>query len=154
MNQYVYTVQASRLGMLDNPTEEEKEIAEQHLAYMSKLFDDGIAIFGGALGVRDSRHMGLVIYQAEDDAAAKGIALTPSSADGDVFVLAYTQGSSGSVDLGATLTVGEAYVVSTNKGAIAPIGDLTTGDYVTVLGIASAADNLLLNINVSGVVKP
>lgn len=91
---------------------------------------------------------------AEDDAAAKGIALTPSSADGDVFVLAYTQGSSGSVDLGATLTVGEAYVVSTNKGAIAPIGDLTTGDYVTVLGIASAADNLLLNINVSGVVKP
>lgn len=73
MNQYVYTVQVSRLGMLHNPTEEEKEIAGQHLAYMSKLFDDGIAIFGGAAGVRDSRHMGLIIYQAENDEAAKAI---------------------------------------------------------------------------------
>lgn len=73
MNQYIYTVQVSRLGMLNNPTEEEKDIAGQHLAYMSSLFDDGIAIFGGALGVRDSRHMGLVIYQAEDDEAAKAV---------------------------------------------------------------------------------
>lgn len=73
MNQYIYTVQVTRLGMLTNPTEEERDIAGQHLAYMSKLFDDGVAIFGGALAVRDSRHMGLVIFQAEDDEAAKAI---------------------------------------------------------------------------------
>lgn len=73
MKQYIYTVQVSRLGMLTSPTEEESEITGQHLAYMSQLFDDSIAIFGGALGVRDSRHFGLVIFQAEDDEAAKAI---------------------------------------------------------------------------------
>jgi uncharacterized protein len=76
MNQYVYTVQVARLGMLHNPTKEENEVAEQHLAYMNGLFDEGIAIFAGAVAVRDSRHMGLVIYQAEDDEAAKAIVHT------------------------------------------------------------------------------
>ena len=73
MNQYVYTVHVSRLGMLKDPTEEERNIAGQHVAYMSSLFDAGVAIFGGAVRVHDSRHMGLVIYQAEDDDAAKSI---------------------------------------------------------------------------------
>lgn len=89
-----------------------------------------------------------------DDAAANAIALTPAAADGDEFVRAYTIAETGSIDLGATLTVGEVYVVSTNKGKIAPLSDLTTGDYVTILGVASATDNLLLNINASGVAKP
>lgn len=91
---------------------------------------------------------------AESTAAANAIALTPAAADGDLFVRAYTQGENGNIDLGATLTIGETYVVSTNTGKIAPIGDLTTGDYVTYLGVASAADNLLLNINATGVAKP
>jgi uncharacterized protein YciI len=73
MNQYVYTVQVSRLGMLKDPTAHERNIAGQHLTYMGDLFDDGVAIFGGAVGVRDSRHKGVVIYQAEDDDAAKAV---------------------------------------------------------------------------------
>ena len=60
----------------------------------------------------------------------------------------------GSIDLGATLTVGETYVVSTNVGAIAPIGDLTTGDYTKILGVATATDALKLGIYNSGVAKP
>jgi len=89
---------------------------------------------------------------AETSASAAGIALSPAGADADYFVLA--EGDGANIDLGATLTVGETYVVSTNKGAIAPIGDLTTGDYVTHLGVASATDNLVLKINVSGTAKP
>lgn len=73
MNQYMYTVQVARLEMLHNPTEEEKRIGTEHIAYMQKLTDEGIGIFGGALTVRDSRHMGLFIFEAEDDIQAREI---------------------------------------------------------------------------------
>jgi uncharacterized protein YciI len=73
MNQYMYTVQVTRLGMLHHPTEEESRIAAEHIAYMQKLTDDGIGIFGGAMNVRDSRHFGLFIFQAEDDVQARSI---------------------------------------------------------------------------------
>ena len=73
MNQYLYTVQATRLGMLHHPTEEESRIAAEHNAYMQKLTDEGIGIFGGAMNVHDSRHFGLFIFQAEDDVQARSI---------------------------------------------------------------------------------
>ncbi len=65
---------------------------------------------------------------------ADGIALTPAATDG-YFIL--QEGVGGFVNLGATLTVGETYVVSATVGAIAPIGDLTTGDYPCILGVAT-----------------
>lgn len=73
MNQYLYTVQVVRVGMLQEPTQEEVRIAKDHLAYMQGLFDEGIGIFNGAIGVRDSRHFGLVVYEAEDNATAAAI---------------------------------------------------------------------------------
>lgn len=86
---------------------------------------------------------------SSDTATATGIALTPASAD-EYFTMA----TSGPIDLGATLTVGETYVVSATPGKIAPIGDLVTGDYPTHLGVAITAGKLQLNINASGVAKP
>lgn len=83
-------------------------------------------------------------------AVAAGIALTPA-AIGETFVLAQ---NGTAVDVGATLTVGATYVVSATKGKIAPIADLTSGDYVTILGVAAAADTLVLDINVTGVATP
>jgi uncharacterized protein YciI len=73
MNQYIYTVQVVRQAMLDSPTEEEQRIAGEHLAYMQGLMNSGTGIFAGGLQVRDSRHFGLMVYQAEDDAAAKTV---------------------------------------------------------------------------------
>jgi uncharacterized protein YciI len=73
MNQYLYTLQVTRLGMLHHPTAEEQSIAAHHIAYMQKLVAEGIGIFGGALSVRDSRHMGLFIFQAEDETQARQI---------------------------------------------------------------------------------
>ncbi len=88
---------------------------------------------------------------ANDTAAkaeAKGIALTPASTNGYFIGL-----EDGPVDVGATLSVGGLYVVSATKGAIAPVADLTTNDYVTTLGVAISASVLDLNIQVSGIQK-
>jgi len=74
LKQYLYTVQVGRIGMLTDPTEKEKGIASEHVAYMKKLTKEGIGIFGGAVnGIRDSRHLGLFVFQAENDNAARAI---------------------------------------------------------------------------------
>lgn len=83
-----------------------------------------------------------------DTANVYGVALTSGAADDYVIVV-----ERGEINLGATLTVGETYVVSANAGGIAPIGDLVSTNYVSILGVATAADNLELSINVSGIAK-
>ena len=60
---------------------------------------------------------------------------------------------SGSINVGATLTVGQTYINSTNAGGIAPISDLQTGSYVSILGVATSATNLKLGIINSGTVR-
>jgi len=82
-------------------------------------------------------------------AQAKGIALTPCATDG-YFAMA----NDGLVNLGATLAVGQVYVCSATKGGIAPYADLTTNDYVTVLGVATTTALMDINIIISGVQKP
>lgn len=52
---------------------------------------------------------------------------------------------------GATLTAGEVYVLSGTAGGIAPVGDLTTGDYTVVLGVAVSTSVLNLNPTAAGV---
>lgn len=94
------------------------------------------------------------IYKAQCDgtanqAACIGIALTGSSLDQPITYL-----SSGGINLGATLTVGETYVVGTAFGGINPIGDLVSTNYVTILGIATTASNLAVDIQVSATQKP
>ena len=78
-------------------------------------------------------------------AAAIGIALHGAAAGQPLAVQ-----RSGVINLGATLVVGETYVVSATAGAIAPIGDLTTGKFVTILGVATSAANCQLGIIASG----
>lgn len=62
--------------------------------------------------------------------------------------------TSGDIDLGATLTVGEIYMVGLAAGAIAPEADIQTGDFPTVLGVASSASNLKMGIVVGGTAIP
>lgn len=82
-------------------------------------------------------------------AQAKGIAVSPAALDG-YFLMA----NDGLINLGATLAVGQVYCVSATKGAIAPYGDLTTNDYVTILGIATTTALMDINIVIGGVQKP
>jgi hypothetical protein len=57
----------------------------------------------------------------------------------------------GDLTIGATLTPGVAYYLSTTPGAVCPVADLTTGDYPVVLGIAKSASVLAVDIIESGV---
>ncbi len=57
----------------------------------------------------------------------------------------------GDITLGAVLTPGVAYYLSPTAGGICPVGDLSTGDYPTLMGIAKSSSVLSLKINASGV---
>ena len=70
--------------------------------------------------------------------------------DGDVAYIAI----GGTIDLGATLAVGAVYVVSNTTGNIMPSSDLSTGEFSTVLGIATTTALLDLSIKASGVAIP
>lgn len=81
-------------------------------------------------------------------AEAKGIALTGSALDGW-----FVAQEGGLINLGATLAVGTVYGVSATKGAIAPISDLTSGQFITTLGTAITTALLRLKPDPSGVAK-
>lgn len=65
---------------------------------------------------------------------ASALALTAASSGQPIVVL-----TSGPITIGATMTVGETYVVSTTAGGIAPLSDLASGDFTTHIGIATTA---------------
>ena len=60
----------------------------------------------------------------------------------------------GNITPGSTsLTVGQTYINSTNAGGIAPISDLASGSYVSILGVATSVSNLKLGILNSGTTR-
>jgi hypothetical protein len=61
---------------------------------------------------------------------------------------------SGELTIGATVTVGEIYVLSGTAGGIAPEADLASGDYVSILGVGTTAARIRFNILNSGVQVP
>lgn len=79
----------------------------------------------------------------------RGIALH-AAADGQP--ISYI--TEGPLNIGATLTVGEIYVLSATAGGVAPKGDLATGHGVSIVGVATSASNLAVNINNSGATVP
>ncbi len=78
------------------------------------------------------------------EAAARGIVFTPAAQD-EIFLGV----SAGDIDVGATLTVGETYIVG-DAGAINPVADVST-NFVTILGIATAPGVLNVQIHASGI---
>lgn len=59
--------------------------------------------------------------------------------------------SAGPITIGATVTAGVAYYLSATAGGIAPVGDLLTGDYPVILGIATSASVIDIDIQEAGV---
>lgn len=103
----------------------------------------------GYLNNTDNKHYLADADDSETTANADCLFLSPASADGYAVAV-----FSGPVNVGATLTVGEQYYVSDTAGGIKPAADLATGDFVTLLGIATATNVLDLSINASGVQVP
>jgi len=106
----------------------------------------GEAVAQGQPLYRDATNSKYYRCDANDGAAkarVAAIALTAAALDGYALVsLPGNEPGKSLVNLGATLTVGEIYVVSANVGAIAPEADLATGHYVTVIGVATTASLL------------
>ena len=94
------------------------------------------------------------LYNAINTSAAAadvvGIALTISSVDQPVVYL-----TSGKIDLSTTVVVGTAYVQSA-AGLMTAITDIAhdTADWVTIIGIATTAAILDVNIQASAVQIP
>jgi predicted transcriptional regulator len=104
---------------------------------------------------------GQTIYRASDGklykadcttaikARATGVALNDAAAGQPL-----TYAKAGGLDPGATVAVGIVYGVTDTPGGIGPIGERGPDDYITILGIAVAADRIDLAINRSEVVIP
>ena len=114
------------------------------------VVDNGVA--GAAITA------GQVVYKAADGTykladnnlagaeAPTGIALNGAAIGQRVAVQ-----TSGKITIGATLTAGSAYCLSSTAGGICPVADLTTGNVVVQLGLAVSTTVLDLKINAPGV---
>ncbi|MER9188651.1 hypothetical protein [Mesorhizobium australicum] len=71
----------------------------------------------------------------------RGIALNGAAVGQPVAVQ-----KSGDITIGATVTKGVAYYLSGTPGGICPVADVAAGDYPAVIGIATSASVLSINI--------
>ncbi|RJT32795.1 hypothetical protein D3227_25690 [Mesorhizobium waimense] len=72
---------------------------------------------------------------------ATGIALNGASLNQPVTVQ-----KSGNITIGATVVAGTAYYLSDTPGSICPLADVGTGEYVCLIGIASSATVIGIDI--------
>lgn len=72
---------------------------------------------------------------------AKGIALNSAALNQPLSVH-----RSGDITLGAVLTPGVAYYLSDTPGAICPVADVGSGEYVCLLGLAKSTTVLAVDI--------
>ncbi|MBT8198949.1 MAG: hypothetical protein KJO36_00395 [Acidimicrobiia bacterium] len=117
----------------------------------TKLVTAGATITAGDAvyeDTSDSNEYKLCDADVAGTADCDGIALTGSS-DGQPLVII----TKGDLNPGATATLGETYVVSTTAGGIAPISDLGSGDFVTILGVATTTSNIAIDIQNSATAK-
>lgn len=136
-------------------------MADLSITAANVLAASGAVIQSGTLGATgtagqvvylDSSTQKLRLADADLSVAAAEVVGILLNGGGDGQPIDYVL--SGGVDVGATLTVGEIYVLSGTAGGIAPEADLASSDWVTVLGVATAADNLKLSIIASGAQVP
>ncbi|MGM4909125.1 hypothetical protein [Rhizobium sp. 768_B6_N1_8] len=115
---------------------------------------DGAATEGGIAG--EAISAGQIVYRssatgkymlADSNSAtaearrARGMALNNAALNQPIDVE-----RSGDVAIGAVLTPGIAYYLSDTPGAICPIADVGTGEYVCLLGLAKSTSILALDI--------
>jgi hypothetical protein len=112
-----------------------------------------VVVWGEAVtaGMPVYLHTDSKYYKAQSDgtlaqATVAGIALSGGST-GQTGVIQV----GGSINVGATLTKGTIYYVSTNAGGICPFADLGSGNYVHQLGQATSTSLLAMSVNNSGI---
>jgi len=74
MKQFIYLLRPTRTGMVsEGPTPVESEIVSQHFAYLTDLTNKGVMILVGRTQNNDEETLGIAIFEAEDEAAARMI---------------------------------------------------------------------------------
>jgi len=72
---FLYVLRATRLGMLtEGPTDEEARVVARHAEHLQRLAHEGTVHHFGRTAVDDERTLGLVVFEAEDEAAARALA--------------------------------------------------------------------------------
>lgn len=77
-------------------------------------------------------------------AAAQAVGIAVSYADNTEYFHVLTRGV---FNIGATLSAGTAYIVGDTAGSIHPIADAASGWSITVLGVATTASLINLQVN-------
>jgi hypothetical protein len=117
-------------------------------------FESGVcaaSFTAGQLGYLDGslNKWKLAVATAQPAAAARGVA-TANYSTGQIGRFQTHE----TLNLGGGVSVGTVYAVSTNAGGIAPIADVTTGNWITPVAVGATTNNLSLNIFRSGIQKP
>lgn len=81
--------------------------------------------------------------------AGLGVALTPGTASSYGYAVV-----GGPIIIGATVALATTYIVSATAGGVAPIADLASSSYNSIIGTAISTTVIQVAPNVSGVIKP
>ena len=84
--------------------------------------------------------------------AVSALALTAASGDGKYFAALTAAGKVGTT--GTPFTQGVSYYLSPNAGKVCPLGDLSTGEDIVLVGIASTTAILDLLFIITGISAP
>lgn len=108
----------------------------------------GAAVSAGQTVYRDANGK----YQLADSNSAtvaartpRGITLHAAAANQPLAIH-----KEGPITIGATLTAGVAYYQSDTPGGICPVADVGSGEYSTIIGIATSTSVLDVSIQASG----
>lgn len=120
-------------------------------SYSSQVRIAGATIVAGDALYLDSSNQWLLADANVSATEANAIGIALNGGDSGQPVTAITNGT---VNLGAAAAAaaGVVYVVSATAGNIAPDVDVTTGAYLTILGVGIGSNQVKLSINASGVV--
>jgi len=75
MPEFAYVIRPTRLDMLSRgPTPHERAIIAQHFEYLQMLVQEGRALLVGRTLTDDEHAFGIMIFRADDEAAAVALA--------------------------------------------------------------------------------
>ncbi len=83
--QYLYRIQPIRDGFLIESTPEEDRAVADHFKYLQRLTEEGVVLLAGRTLNTDLSSFGIVIFEAEDDAAAREVVRNDPAVQASVF---------------------------------------------------------------------
>ena len=86
MKQFLYLLKPARLGMVtEGPTPTESEAVSRHFAYLTDLTNKGVMILVGRTQNNDESTLGIAIFEAGDESAARNIMENDPAVKGGVM---------------------------------------------------------------------